>query len=116
MKQLTHGGDWAGYRAKFGHDALDFSANVSPLGLPEGIAQAIVNALPTADRYPRPRFAESCAKSSPQAKTYTKTKFFAATARQTLFFGSCSRKSRTAHYCPRRLSQSTASALKNRRL
>ena len=24
----------AGYRARFGHDALDFSANVSPLGLP----------------------------------------------------------------------------------
>ena len=52
--KLTHGGDWAGYRAKFGHDALDFSANVSPLGLPEGVAQAIVNALPTADRYPDP--------------------------------------------------------------
>ena len=50
--ELTHGGDWAGYRAKFGHDALDFSANVSPLGLPEGVALAIVNALPTADRYP----------------------------------------------------------------
>ena len=52
--ELTHGGDWAGYRAKFGHDALDFSANVSPLGLPEGVALAIVNALPTADRYPDP--------------------------------------------------------------
>ncbi len=52
--ELTHGGDWAGYRAKFGHDALDFSANVSPLGLPTGVAQAILNALPTADRYPDP--------------------------------------------------------------
>ena len=52
--ELTHGGDWVGYRAKFGHDALDFSANVSPLGLPEGVALAIVNALPTADRYPDP--------------------------------------------------------------
>ena len=29
--ELVHGGDWAGYRARFGHDALDFSANVSPL-------------------------------------------------------------------------------------
>ena len=36
--QLVHGGDWAGYRAEFGRDALDFSANVSPLGLPEGVA------------------------------------------------------------------------------
>ena len=24
MKQLTHGGDWAGYRAEFGRDPLDF--------------------------------------------------------------------------------------------
>ena len=31
--KLVHGGDWAGYRAEFGRDALDFSANVSPLGL-----------------------------------------------------------------------------------
>ena len=52
--QLVHGGDWAGYRAEFGRDALDFSANVSPLGLPEGVAQAITAALPTADRYPDP--------------------------------------------------------------
>lgn len=36
MMQLVHGGDWAGYRAQYGQDALDFSANVSPLGLPEG--------------------------------------------------------------------------------
>lgn len=50
--RLVHGGDWAGYRAEFGCDALDFSANVSPLGLPAGVAAAITNALPTADRYP----------------------------------------------------------------
>ena len=53
MEQLVHGGDWAGYRAQFGRDALDFSANVSPLGLPEGVAKAITAALPTADRYRR---------------------------------------------------------------
>ena len=52
MIQLTHGGDWAGYRAQYGHDALDFSANVSPLGLPQGVANAIAAALPHADRYP----------------------------------------------------------------
>ena len=44
--QLVHGGDWAGYRAEFGRDALDFSANVSPLGLPEGVARAITAAWP----------------------------------------------------------------------
>ena len=54
MKQLTHGGDWAGYRAEFGRDPLDFSANVSPLGLPKGVADAITAALPQADRYPDP--------------------------------------------------------------
>ncbi len=52
--ELVHGGDWAGYRAGFGRDALDFSANVSPLGLPQGVADAIAAALPTADRYPDP--------------------------------------------------------------
>ena len=54
MQTLTHGGDWMGYRERFGRDALDFSANVSPLGLPEGVAQAIRDALPLADRYPDP--------------------------------------------------------------
>ena len=54
MMQLVHGGDWAGYRAQYGQDALDFSANVSPLGLPEGVAKAITTALATADRYPDP--------------------------------------------------------------
>ena len=54
MMQLVHGGDWAGYRAQYGQDALDFSANVSPLGLPAGVAKAITAALATADRYPDP--------------------------------------------------------------
>ena len=54
MQTLIHGGDWAGYRARFGRDPLDFSANVSPLGLPEGVAKAITASLSTADRYPDP--------------------------------------------------------------
>ena len=71
MKQLVHGGDWMGYRERFGRDALDFSANVSPLGLPEGVAQAIRDALPLADRYPDPlcrtlRAALSLAEGVPQ--------------------------------------------------
>ena len=52
--ELVHGGDWAGYRARFGMMRWTFSANVSPLGLPQGVADAIVAALPTADRYPEP--------------------------------------------------------------
>ena len=37
--ELTHGGDWAGYRAEYGAMPLDFSANISPLGLPQGVRQ-----------------------------------------------------------------------------
>lgn len=82
MKQLVHGGDWMGYRERFGRDALDFSANVSPLGLPEGVAQAIRDALPLADRYPDPlcrtlRAALSRAEGVPQGTSS------AATARRT---------------------------------
>jgi threonine-phosphate decarboxylase len=59
--QLTHGGDWAGYEAEFGGKPLDFSANVSPLGMPEEIKAAIVAALGTADRYPDPLCRRLCA-------------------------------------------------------
>lgn len=53
MTQLTHGGDWAGYRAQYGHDALDFSANVSPLACRRAWRTPAA-ALPHADRYPDP--------------------------------------------------------------
>ena len=52
--ELSHGGDWAGYEREYGLPLLDFSANVSPLGLPENVRQAVVRALDTADRYPDP--------------------------------------------------------------
>ena len=39
-----------------------FSANVSPLGLPEGVAKAITAALATADRYPDPLCRALCEK------------------------------------------------------
>lgn len=37
---LPHGGDWAGFAAECGALPLDFSASVSPLGLPEGVRDA----------------------------------------------------------------------------
>lgn len=52
--QLTHGGDWFGYRQRFDRAGLDFSANVSPLGLPEGVKAAAAASLVHADRYPDP--------------------------------------------------------------
>lgn len=53
-RNLTHGGDWAGFEARHGGKPLDFSANISPLGLPEGVREAVAASLDTADRYPDP--------------------------------------------------------------
>ena len=47
---LIHGGDWAGFEAQYGRPPLDFSANVSPLGLPESVRRAVEASLPHADR------------------------------------------------------------------
>ncbi len=52
--KLTHGGDWAGYEAEYGAKPLDFSANISPLRLPEGVRAAVVESLWSAESYPDP--------------------------------------------------------------
>lgn len=54
MPSLVHGGDIEGYRLDCGGEPLDFSANVSPFGLPPGVKEAVVRALDDADRYPDP--------------------------------------------------------------
>ena len=54
MKQRIHGGDWASYEREYGVAPLDFSANVSPLGVPEGAHRAMERAAGEADRYPDP--------------------------------------------------------------
>lgn len=54
MENLAHGGDWAGYERQYGRPPLDFSSNVSPLGLPEGVRRAVVRSLRDAERYPDP--------------------------------------------------------------
>ena len=51
---LTHGGDLAGYLEEYGRMPLDFSANVSPLGLPERVRQAAAASLSHAGEYPDP--------------------------------------------------------------
>jgi len=53
-KKLTHGGDWAGFKREYGYEPLDFSANVSPLGVPSSVVRAITNAAVEADKYPDP--------------------------------------------------------------
>lgn len=52
---VRHGGDWAGFQARYGRPPLDFSASLSPLGLPEGVRRAVIAALKEADRYPDPQ-------------------------------------------------------------
>lgn len=55
MRKGRHGGDWAAYQSR--HDALprlDFSANVSPLGPPEGVRRALRQAVEDVARYPDP--------------------------------------------------------------
>ena len=59
---LVHGGDWAGYSEEYGTRPLDFSANVSPLGVPQGVQQAIAAAAQTADQYPDPLCRSLCQK------------------------------------------------------
>lgn len=54
MDVLNHGGDWAGYEMEYGTVPLDFSANISPLGVPDSVLRAVTEALVTADRYPDP--------------------------------------------------------------
>ncbi len=57
----THGGDCAAYEREYGRAPLDFSSNVSPLGVPEGVRAAICRAATDCDRYPDPRCTALCA-------------------------------------------------------
>ncbi len=52
--KLVHGGDTEGYRALYGREPVDFSANVSVMGLPASVREAIISSLDHADRYPDP--------------------------------------------------------------
>ena len=53
-RPLAHGGDWYSFQEKRGFLPLDFSANVSPLGLPESARAAAGRALYESARYPDP--------------------------------------------------------------
>lgn len=54
----VHGGRWADYLETKGALPLDFSSNVSPLGMPACARIAATVALETADRYPDPECRE----------------------------------------------------------
>ena len=52
--ERIHGGDWAAYELEYGKQPLDFSASLSPLGMPGRVYQAAVDAMRDAGRYPDP--------------------------------------------------------------
>lgn len=45
----------------FGHAPLDFSANINPFGMPQGVKDAIVHSLAKASAYPDPLCRDLCA-------------------------------------------------------
>ena len=49
-----HGGDVKGYALQYGRKPLDFSANVSPFGMPEGVKRAVTKSLAWGAEYPDP--------------------------------------------------------------
>lgn len=55
MSKTSHGGAREDYLERFGHEPLDFSANVNPFGMSPAAHAAAVRALGHADRYPDPR-------------------------------------------------------------
>ncbi|MBS4960323.1 MAG: threonine-phosphate decarboxylase [Clostridiales bacterium] len=52
--KLIHGGDTEGFFLKYGKEPIDFSANINPFGLPEGVKKAVISALDHAQKYPDP--------------------------------------------------------------
>lgn len=49
-----HGGDIRSYELEYGHRPLDFSANISPLGMPSGVKRAVMESLDHGAEYPDP--------------------------------------------------------------
>ena len=54
LKESTHGGDLVSARVLWAGEVLDFSANLNPLGMPEGVRRAAVEGVEEAVHYPDP--------------------------------------------------------------
>ena len=54
MMNDIHGGDWAGFQSEYGTEPLDFSMNISPLGIPIKAVEAAAKALEETAKYPDP--------------------------------------------------------------
>ena len=57
-----HGGDWAGFETEYGKKPLDFSMNISPLGMPARAVEAAKKALEEPPAYPDPLCRRLCGK------------------------------------------------------
>lgn len=51
---MIHGGDITTYKKEYGKEPIDFSANISPLGLPQEIKDELTNSLDSLINYPDP--------------------------------------------------------------
>ncbi|MEG0919006.1 MAG: histidinol-phosphate transaminase [Anaerovoracaceae bacterium] len=54
MKNLVHGGDIYSAQKEIGKKIYDFSANINPLGVPDGIINAVTKCLKDCSNYPDP--------------------------------------------------------------
>ena len=52
--KLTHGGDIYTYKEMFKREALDYSANINPLGMPRGVKEALIESIDSWINYPDP--------------------------------------------------------------
>ncbi|WP_455486828.1 pyridoxal phosphate-dependent aminotransferase, partial [Clostridium sp.] len=52
--KLTHGGDIYTYNEMFKREALDYSANINPLGMPRGVKEALIESIDSWINYPDP--------------------------------------------------------------
>ncbi len=59
--ELIHGGDIYSARARMQGEILDFSANLNPLGLPEGVRRVLAESADACACYPDPLCRELCA-------------------------------------------------------
>ena len=54
MPEYVHGGDVYSHAERYGGEALDLSANISPFGIPPAVKRAMRDAVEDCTRYPDP--------------------------------------------------------------
>lgn len=49
---MRHGGDTQTFKNIYGHDFIDFSSNINPLGIPEEVISELEDSIPLLNKYP----------------------------------------------------------------